>query len=127
MDANAIEDRLIYFAVRTIKLADALPDTPAGRHVARQLLRCGTSPAPNYAEAQGAESAADFVHKLKIALNELNESCVWLRIVSRRPHEGGARRQPGRRKSATMPIHQRFDHEVQRKADFRVRQMTNDK
>lgn len=81
--ANEIEDRLIDFAVRAIKVADSLPTTPAGRYIARQLLRSGTSPAPNYAEARAAESRADFVHKLKIALKELNESCVWLKIVCR--------------------------------------------
>ena len=81
--ANEIEDRLIDFAVRVIKLADALPKTPSGKHISGQLLRSGTSPAPNYAEARGAESNADFVHKLKIALKELNESCVWLRMICR--------------------------------------------
>lgn len=81
--ANALEDRLIDFAVRVIKVADALPDSPAGKHVSRQLLRSGTSPAPNYAEARGAESNADFVHKLKIALKELNETSVWLRMACR--------------------------------------------
>ena len=81
--ANSVEDRLIDFAVRVIKLADALPTTPSGKHIARQLLRSGTSPAPNYAEARGAESNADFIHKLRIALKELNESCVWLRMVCR--------------------------------------------
>jgi four helix bundle protein len=75
--ANELEDRLIDFAVRIIKVADALPETPAGKHVSRQLLRSGTSPAPNYAEARGAESSADFVHKLKIALKELNETSEW--------------------------------------------------
>ena len=79
--ANEIEDRLINFAVRVIKVADALPRTPAGKHIAGQLLRSGTSPAPNYAEARGAESTADFAHKLRIALKELNESSVWLRII----------------------------------------------
>ena len=81
--ANEIEDRLIDFAVRVIKLADALPKTPSGKHIGGQLLRSGTSPAPNYAEARGAESNADFVHKLKIALKELNESCVWLKMICR--------------------------------------------
>lgn len=81
--ANEIEERLIDFAVRVIKVADALPKSPAGKHIATQLLRAGTSPAPNYAEARGAESNADFVHKLRIALKELNESCVWLRMVCR--------------------------------------------
>ena len=70
--ANEVENRLIDFAVRVIKVADALPKTPAGKHIAGQLLRSGTSPAPNYAEARGAESRADFVHKLKLALQELH-------------------------------------------------------
>lgn len=83
MDANQVEERLIDFAVRIIKLADAFPQTPAGKHIGRQLLRSGTSPAPNYAEARGAESSADFVHKWKIALKELNETSAWLRMVSR--------------------------------------------
>ncbi len=81
--AVELEDRLIDFAVRIIKVADALPESPAGRHVSRQMLRSGTSPAPNYAEARGAESNADFVHKLKIALKELNETSVWLRMACR--------------------------------------------
>ena len=81
--ANELEERLIDFAVRIIKVADKLPKTSAGRHISKQLMRCGTSPAPNYAEARGAESRADFVHKMRIALKELNESCVWLRMVCR--------------------------------------------
>ena len=64
--ADNLEERLIDFAVRVIKVADKLPKTPVGKHIAGQLLRSGTSPAPNYAEARGAESNADFVHKLKI-------------------------------------------------------------
>lgn len=81
--ANELEDRLIDFAVRVIKVANSLPRTPVGRHLAEQLLRSGTSPAPNYAEARGAESRADFAHKLKIAVKELNETRVWLRMVCR--------------------------------------------
>ena len=78
-----LEGRLIDFSVRIIRLTEALPNTKAGTHVAGQLLRSGTSPAPNYGEAQSAESAADFIHKLKIALKELRESLIWLRIISR--------------------------------------------
>jgi four helix bundle protein len=48
-----------------------------------QILRSGTAAAPNYAEARGAESRADFVHKLGIVQKELNETSVWLRIISR--------------------------------------------
>jgi len=81
--ADELEDRLIDFAVRIINLVNALPDSPAAKHIGRQLMRSGTSPAPNYAEARGAESNADFVHKLKIALKELNETSVWLRMICR--------------------------------------------
>jgi len=81
--ADQMEERLIDFAVRVIKVANKLPRTPVGKHIAGQLLRSGTSPAPNYAEARGAESKADFVHKLKIALKELNETSVWLRMICR--------------------------------------------
>ena len=46
-------------------------------------MRSGTSPAPNYGEARGAESHADFIHKLGIVLKELNETSIWLRIIER--------------------------------------------
>ena len=81
--ADELEERLIDFAVRVIRLSARLPRTPAGRHIAGQILRAGTSPAPNYGEARGAESLADFVHKLRIVLKELNETSVWLRIIER--------------------------------------------
>ena len=77
-----IQNRLIQFAARIIKVCNALPKNAAGKHVAGQLLRSGTSPAPNHAEARSAESSADFVHKLKIAVKELNESEVWLHIIT---------------------------------------------
>ena len=81
--ADQLEDRLVNFAVRIIKLSACLPRTPAGKHVAGQILRSGTSPAPNYGEARGAESRADFVHKTRIVLKELNETSIWLRIIGR--------------------------------------------
>ena len=81
--ADKLEERLINFAVRIIKLSSCLPRTPAGKHVAGQILRSGTSPAPNYGEARGAESRADFVHKIRIVLKELNETSIWLRIIER--------------------------------------------
>ena len=81
--ADELEERLIDFAVRIVKLSANLPRTSAGRHIAGQILRSGTSPAPNYGEARGAESQADFVHKLRIVLKELNETSIWLRIIER--------------------------------------------
>ena len=76
-----IQKRLVKFAGRIIRLCDSLPNTKAARHVAGQILRSGTSPAPNFAEARGAESTADFVHKLKIAHKEINETEIWLQII----------------------------------------------
>jgi four helix bundle protein len=81
--ADELEQRLIDFAVRIVKLSASLPRTPAGKHVAGQILRSGTSPAPNYGEARGAESRADFVHKVRIVLKELNETSIWLRVINR--------------------------------------------
>ena len=80
-----LEERLLDYSVRIIRLVEALPATRAGNHVAGQLVRSGTSPLPNHAEAQAAESRADFVHKLKISLKELRESLRWLRLVARVP------------------------------------------
>jgi four helix bundle protein len=76
-----IQERLIQFAARVIKVCDALPSTSTGQHVARQLLRSGTAPAAHHAEARSAESPADFIHKLKVGVKEMNESEVWLRII----------------------------------------------
>ncbi len=76
-----IAERLLDFAARVGKLVDALPDTRLGRHIAAQLVKSGTSPAPNYEEARGSESKKDFVHKLGICLKELRESCCWLRLI----------------------------------------------
>ena len=57
-----LEERLIEFAVRVIRTAGSLPKTKTENHISGQLIRSGTSPAPNYGEAQSAESRADFVH-----------------------------------------------------------------
>ncbi len=76
-----LEDRLIDFAVRIVHAAESLPKTKVGNHIAGQLIRSGTSPAPNYGEAQSSESRADFVHKMKISLKELRETKVWLLMI----------------------------------------------
>jgi four helix bundle protein len=76
-----LEDRLLDFATRVGKLVEALPETRLGRHIAGQLVRSGTSPAPNYPEACAAESKKDFVHKLGIALKELRESRTWVKLI----------------------------------------------
>jgi len=69
------------FAVRIGKIVDQLSRTRMGNHVARQLVKCGTSPAPNYEEACAAESRNDFIHKLAISLKELRETKMWLWFI----------------------------------------------
>lgn len=76
-----LENRLIDFAVRIGRVADALPETRLGQHIASQIVRSGTSPAPNYSEGCAAESRRDFAHKLSISLKELRETKTWLRII----------------------------------------------
>jgi four helix bundle protein len=83
MNADELLERLIDFGVRSGKIVDALPTTRMGRHIGGQLVRGGTSPAPNYAEACAAESRADFVHKLHIVLKELREARCWIRMIAK--------------------------------------------
>ena len=80
-----LEERLLEYSARIIRLVERLPNTRAGNHIAGQLLRSGTSPLPNHGEAQAAESANDFVHKLRICLKELRESHRWLLLAQRVP------------------------------------------
>src|SRR6476660_979642 len=80
-----LEERLLEYAARVIRLVEKLPDSRAANHVGGQLLRSGTSPLPNHGEAQAAESREDFIHKLKICLKELRETRRWLRLIKRVP------------------------------------------
>ena len=81
MTPEELGERLLDFAARVGKVVDALPNTRLGRHVAGQLVRSGTAPAPNYEEGRAAESRKDFVHKLSICLKELRESRYWIRLI----------------------------------------------
>jgi four helix bundle protein len=78
-----LEERLLEYSVRIIKIVEQLPNTRAGNHVASQLLRSGTSPYPNHGEAQAAESTKGFIHKLRISLKELRETQRWLKLIQR--------------------------------------------
>jgi four helix bundle protein len=89
-----LEDRLIEFAVRIIDTAEALPKTVASKNLSGQIVRSGTSPALNYAEAQSAESKADFVHKMKVCLKELRETFVCLKIIQRKRYFNETRLEP---------------------------------
>src|SRR3954464_5253523 len=80
-----LEDRLLDYAAAIIRFVETMTRSQAGVHVAGQLLRSGTSPLPNHGEAQAAESAADFVHKMSVCLKELRETRRWLRLTQRVP------------------------------------------
>jgi four helix bundle protein len=79
--ADQLERRLIAFAASIVSLSSQLPRSPQGRHICTQILRSGTASAANYGEARGAESRADFIHKLKIVFKELNETTIWLELI----------------------------------------------
>ena len=80
---NQLEERLISFAAAIVELSVEFPKTIEGRHIRDQILRSGTASAANYGEARGAESRADFIHKLKIVSKELNETRIWLEIAAK--------------------------------------------
>ncbi len=71
-----IRDRTFRFGVRIVKMANRLPRTAAGFELTRQVIRSGTGVGANVEEAD-----ADFVHKMKIALKEAQETRYWLRII----------------------------------------------
>lgn len=80
-----LEERLLLFSARIVRMVEALPRTAAGRHVADHLLRSGTSPYFHHGEAESAESKADFVHKISVCLKELRESLRCLRLIAEVP------------------------------------------
>jgi len=80
--SDQFEKRLTFFAASILNLSAKLPRSPQGRHVCGQILRSGTSAAANYGEARGAESRADFIHKMRIVFKELNETTIWLELIA---------------------------------------------
>ena len=78
-----LEDLLLEFSARIIRLVDALPNTRAANHLAGQILRNGTSPYGNHGEVEAAESRKGFIHKLTVCLKELKETKRWLRLVQK--------------------------------------------
>jgi four helix bundle protein len=83
MKGDDLSDRFLGFAARVIRLVLAMPKNPVARHIGGQLLRCGTGVGSNYEEARGAESRADFIHKLGIAWKESRETWYWLRLIQK--------------------------------------------
>lgn len=78
-----LEERLLEFAARIIRVSESMKRSRAGNHIADQLLRSGTSPFGHHGEAEGAESRDDFIHKLKVCYKELRESRRWLRLIQK--------------------------------------------
>jgi len=81
MDREILQTRLVKFGVMITDITNSIRYSPAGKNMANQLVKSGSSPALNYAESQSAESTRDFVHKLRIVLKELRETAVCLRIL----------------------------------------------
>lgn len=83
MKGDDIAERLLNFAAAVLRLCREMPVDPAGTHVSRQLMRSATGGGSNYEEARGAESRADFAHKVSVAAKEMRESLYWLKLVRR--------------------------------------------
>ena len=81
--AEAISERLTALAVRILQLANRPIRTPAARYVLNQLVRSACSAGANYQESRGAESRADFIHKMQVVLKELRETLYWLTLIER--------------------------------------------
>ena len=83
MASNIIADRSFAFACRIVKLCERLWERgPAGRHVATQLLKCGTSIGANAEEAEGGQTKPDFIAKLSVSKKESRETIFWLRLAA---------------------------------------------
>ncbi len=81
MDASELKARTMTFAVRVLRLANALPKTTAGRTISNQIARSGTSVAANYRAALRAKSAADFISKITTVLEEADETEFWIELA----------------------------------------------
>jgi four helix bundle protein len=81
MNKQELQSRTKAFALRILKLVDALPRTAAGRAISNQLVRSATSVGANYRAACRARSRAEFAAKLGTVLEEADESLYWLEMV----------------------------------------------
>jgi four helix bundle protein len=79
---NVVVDKSLDFAVEVVKFCELL-DEKRKYVISKQLLRSGTSIGANVFEAQHAESKADFIHKMKIAIKEVNETLYWLLVCEK--------------------------------------------
>ncbi|MGE4345463.1 MAG: four helix bundle protein [Geoalkalibacter sp.] len=82
VNADEFKNRTKAFAIRVIRLEEALPKNQTAKVIGNQLLRCGTSVGANYRAACRAKSPADFVAKMAIVEEECDESIYWMELVS---------------------------------------------
>ncbi|MCG3178869.1 MAG: hypothetical protein BIFFINMI_01199 [Phycisphaerae bacterium] len=82
MDEASFKDRTKRFALRVIRLVEALPETKTARVIGNQLLRCGTSVGANYRAVCRARSRKDMIAKLGIVLEEADESLYWMDLLA---------------------------------------------
>lgn len=83
MTQDELKERLTNFAVRIVKMVDQMPNTISSNAIAKQIVRSGTSPSANYRAACLGKSDKDFLNKLKMVEEELNETSHWLTIIMR--------------------------------------------
>jgi len=76
-----LKARTKQFALRVMKMVDALPRTIQGRAIAKQIIRSATSVAANYRVAFRARSRAEFIAKIGVVEEEADESCFWLELI----------------------------------------------
>ena len=81
MTTAELKERMKRFALRILKMVDSLPRTYSGVAIAKQIVRSGTSPGANYRAACLAKSHKDFVNKLKIVEEELDETIYWIELI----------------------------------------------
>ena len=81
MTREELKERFRQFSLRIIKMVNAMPNTISGNAIAKQIVRSGTSPAANYRAACLAKSDKDFINKLKMVEEEIDETNHWLSII----------------------------------------------
>ena len=102
MDKHELQERMTRLAVRIVKMVDVMPSTVAGLAIAKQIIRSGTSPSANYRAACLAKSDRDFVNKLKMVEEELDETCHWIEIIMRSGLMPTARMEPLHQESCEL-------------------------
>src|SRR6266508_6459303 len=82
MTKEELKERTMSFAVRVLKMVDAMPKTVSGRTVANQVARSGCSVASNYRAALRGKSRADFINKITTVLEEADETSFWIELTA---------------------------------------------